>query len=224
MTRIPDNKHRGFSLIELLIAMTILGFILGLLFSGFRLASSSWDNAERHMDDNAQAQIGRSFLRNLLTQAYPHRWKGVPPRVAFVGAPNGLRFVTELPTHLSSGGLQQISLDVKQNGEKFELSFRRGDLKGEDIDFGPGDEQSERTVIGNATKVAFSYFGPESAEGPLEAPSRWTDEWVNTKRLPKLVRIHIETPSAWPDLLISPLIAQEGNCRWDDFYKRCVPQ
>lgn len=225
IARFQKNKHRGFSLMELLIAMTIMGFILTLLFSGFRLASTSWDSAERHMDDNSQTQIGRSFLRNMLTQAYPHRWKGsVPPHVAFVGAKNGLRFVTELPAHLGSGGLQQISLNVKQNGEKVELVLRRGELKGEDTDFGPGDESSERVVIGNATQITFSYFGPEAVNATPEAPSRWFDEWANPTRLPKLIRIHINTPLAWPDILVAPLIAQEGNCRWDDFYKRCVGQ
>lgn len=217
------DKNRGFSLIELLIAMTILGFILSLLFSGFRLASSSWDRAERHMDDNTQVQIGRSFLRNLLTQAYPHRWKSVPPRIAFVGAPNGLRFVTELPSHLSSGGLQQIALEVKPNGQEFQLIFRRGDLKGEDNGFGVGDEESERIVIDGAKEIAFSYFGKEGEQPSPTAPSRWFDEWNNANQLPSLIRIHFEMQPAWPDLLITPLIPQEGNCRWDDFYKRCIP-
>lgn len=230
IARSQEKAQQGFSLMELLIAMTIMGFILTLLFSGFKLASTSWDSAERHMDDNSQTQIARSFLRGLLTQAYPHRWKAVPPRVAFVGTQNGLRFVTELPTHLSSGGLQQISLDVKQNGEKVELVLRRAELKGEDTDFSSGEESSERVVIGNAKNITFSYFGQETANaapaapGLPEAPSRWFDEWANPQRLPKLIRIHVDTPMAWPDMLISPLIAQEGNCRWDDFYKRCVGQ
>ena len=38
------NGSRGFSLLELLIGLTLLGFILTLLFGGFRLASKSWDS------------------------------------------------------------------------------------------------------------------------------------------------------------------------------------
>ena len=222
---VSSNRQQGFSLLELLIAMTIMGFILTLLFSGFRLASTSWDSAERHMDDNSQLQIGRSFLKNMLTQAYPYRWLKSPDRrVAFVGTSSSIHFVAELPSHLSSGGFQQIFLDARQNGEKIELVFRRSDFKSNDTDFGQGDDNSERVVIGNAKEIVFSYFGPESIEALPEGLSRWSNEWNHPKLLPKLIRIHISTSLEWPDLLISPLISQEGNCRWDDFYKRCVGQ
>ncbi len=219
------NKHQGFSLLELLIAMTIMGFILTLLFSGFRLASTSWDSAERHMDSNSQLQIGRSFVRNLLAQAYPHRWSKSPDsKAAFVGTPSSIRFVAELPSHLSSGGFQQLFFDVKQNEEKADLVFRYSELKSDDKDFGSGDDNSERVVIGRVDGIVFSYFGPDPTDTQPEAASRWSNEWNHPKQLPKLIRVHIATSYAWPDLLISPLVAQEANCRWDDFYKRCVGQ
>jgi general secretion pathway protein J len=218
-----SNQSQGFSLLELLIAMTIMGFILTLLFSGFRLASTSWDSAERHMDENSQLQIGRGFIKNILTQAYPYRWLKSPnQRLAFVGTPSSIRFVAELPSHLSKGGFQQIFIDAKQNDGKVELVFRRSDLKNTDTDFSIGDEDSERVIINNAKNIVFSYFGTESVDAMPEAPSSWLSEWNNPKQLPKLIRVNIETPMAFPDLLISPLISQEANCRWDDFYKRCV--
>jgi general secretion pathway protein J len=226
ISRLSSHRQtQGFSLLELLIAMTIMGFILTLLFSGFRLASTSWDSAERHMDDNAQLQIGQSFLRNMLTQAYPHFWSKLPDRrVAFIGTPNSMHFIAELPSHLSKGGFQQIFLNATQNEEKIELVFRRSDLKSSDTAFSQGEDDSARVVIGNAKEIVFSYFGPESIDTIPEGPSRWSGEWNHPKQLPKLIRIHISTALEWPDLLISPLISQEGNCRWDDFYKRCVGQ
>lgn len=67
------NRGRGFTLLELLIGMTLLGFMLALLFGGFRLAANSWDAVTARTERTTDEQLGRAFLRRLLTMAAVRR-------------------------------------------------------------------------------------------------------------------------------------------------------
>ena len=225
----PNNRPSrlsGFTLLELLIAITLLGFILTLLFSAFRLAQQSWDSAERHMDQNNQTLAGRAFLTNLLTQAYPFRWKKSPTqKFAFAGDAEHLNLVAELPPFLG-GGLQQAFLEVAADDkepEKFRLLFRYAPLRQDAPDFDVEGLSEERAIIGSANKISFSYYGRDPANpSPLpDAPLQWYPEWREARHMPLLVRIEIDSEPLWPDIYAAPAISQEGGCRWDDFYKRC---
>lgn len=220
------GKNTGFSLMELLIAITILGFILTLLFAAFRFAQRSWDAAEQRIEKTSQAQIGRQFLTNLITQASPLVWKNSPEKyVAFSGTTTAIRLVTELPAHFDGGGLQQVALMVETDEAISSLIFSNAPLNREVIDFDVQSNDNSHVIIEKAKKIVFSYYGPEKT-GPVptaEAPSVWTNKWEKTEQLPKLIRIQFETDPPWPDLFISPMISQGGGCLWDDFYKRCVP-
>ena len=218
--------NAGFSLMELLIAITILGFILTLLFTAFRLVQRSWDAAEKHIESTSQSQIGRQFLSNLIAQASPLVWKNSPEKyLAFSGTATELRLVTELPAHFDGGGLQQVALTVETDGESSSLIFSNAPLKREAIDFDVQSNDNSHVIIDKAKKIAFSYYGPEKtgAVPNVDAPARWTNDWDKAGQLPKLIRIQLETDPRWPDLFISPMLSLAGGCLWDDFYKRCVP-
>lgn len=220
------SPSTGFSLLELLIAITILGFILTLLFSTFRLAQQSWDSAERRMDQNNQTLAGRGFLENLLTQAYPLRWKkALTLKFAFAGDAEHMNLVAELPPFLG-GGLQQAFLEVAADENeqgKFRLLFRHAPLIQDAADFDLQNASEARSIIEKAQKISFFYFGQDPASpNPLpDAPAQWYPEWRDAMHLPQLVRIRIDSEPPWPDIYARPLIAQEGGCRWDDFHKRC---
>jgi hypothetical protein len=75
-------------------------------------------------------------------------------------------------------------------------------------------------VLNDLTTIQFNYFGiPKSGE-----PAQWFDVWPNAERLPQLMRIRLGSRDAgWSDLLVAPMIGGEG-CRWNAFYKKCMPQ
>ena len=95
----------GFTLLELLIAMTLMGMILVLLFGGLRLGVRSWDASQRQVDTLNSVRSVENFLRREISLTYPYVWKNTPgQRVAFLGERNKLSFVAQLPTRVGGGG------------------------------------------------------------------------------------------------------------------------
>jgi len=62
----PD---RGFTLVELLIALSLIGLITLLLFSGLRLGTRAWEGVETTADRTAELRVARNFLERALVQA-----------------------------------------------------------------------------------------------------------------------------------------------------------
>lgn len=216
---------RGFSLLELLIALTIMGFILALLFSGFSLASRSWDSAERHINENAQIQTSLGFIRRLISRAIPLYWRGTTGRPnAFSGTPTSIRFIAELPAHVSSGP-RQIFLDVEEGEGKAQLVLRHLPLDREAQDFDNPSQAQPHVILTDARRISFAYFGQESTNTGVipGTPPVWTAQWVNPAVRPAMIRLHVEFPLQTLDLLIAPMISQPNGCRWDDTSTLCLP-
>ncbi len=222
------NAERGFTLLELLIGMTLLGFILALLFGGFRLAANSWDAVEARAERTNDEQLARALVRRLLAQMQPLRWKkAVNQPIAFIGERKTLRAVAPLTGQMGAGGLRLIEL-VPESGEPTQtgqtgngplrLVLRHAPLLYDAEDFAGGlGEAKSHLVLGDLDSVEFSYFGPEKRG----EPPRWQDAWTNQEQLPQLVRLRLGSRDAgWGDLVVAPMVGATG-CRWDNFQKRC---
>lgn len=217
------KPHRGFTLLELLIGMTLLGFILALLFSGFRLASTSWDAVERQVERTTEEEMARALLRRLLPQLQPMRWKRATNQaIAFVGEPSGFRAIAPLSGQAGSSGLRVIEFAAEtyaaDGKDAARLILRQGPLVHEAPDFAAGlAEAKPHTILNGLTAVEFSYFGPDR-QG---ATPQWQGTWTNEQQLPQLIRVGLVSPDAgWTDVFVAPMIGGTG-CNWDNFYKRC---
>ena len=203
---------RGFTLLELLIGMTLLGFILASLFGGFRLAASSWDAVEARIERTNDEQLARALVRRLLAQAQPVRWKNALNRpIAFVGEQGVLRALAPLTAQAGAGGLRVIELgwereDATATGEgRLRLVLRHAPVRYDVENFASRlDEAKSYLVLDNLDAVEFSYFGPEKKG----EPSRWQDAWNNQEQLPQLVRLRLKSrDEGWSDLVVALRLA-----------------
>lgn len=219
------NAARGFTLLELLIGMTLLGFILALLFGGFRLAANSWDAVEARVERTTDEQLARALLRRVLAQMQPVRWKKtVNQPVAFTGERGVLRTLAPLTGQAGAAGLRLIELgqeegEASATGKRsLRLVLRHAPVRYDAGNFADGlGEAKSHVVLGDLDAVEFSYFGPEKRG----EPPRWQDAWTNPEQLPQLVRLRLASREAgWSDLVVAPMVGGTG-CLWDNFQRRC---
>ena len=103
--RLESHDPAGFTLLELLVAMTLLGLLMMALFGGLQLGARVWEVSERALDDEGRTLAVRRFLHDRLEQAFPvrHRHTEGSGGIIFSGDRTTLRFVSTMPDSLGSG-------------------------------------------------------------------------------------------------------------------------
>ncbi len=205
--------QKGFTLLELLISITLLGMILVLLFGGLRLGVRSWDAVQQQVDNLNTVRSVESFLRREMTQIQPYRWKaGIGQRLAFLGERNKVNFVAPLPARIGGGGLYAISLEIESNAQGKRLIWRHVPLSPLVEDFASVSQAPEIILAGaelNAVDdIWLTYFGRVNDSA---APA-WLDRWESDTRLPMLIKVRVRfaSGSEWPDFVVAPLLSPEG--------------
>ncbi len=206
--------ERGFTLLELLIAMTLLGLLMLGLFGGLRLGVRVWEAGDAQSADRMRIEAVQRFIRGYLGRARPlvvadRRGDDV---IAFIGRDDGLEFTTALPAYLSAGGFDHVALSLADLDGRKGLILRHGPLQRRDdgrAELIPLDEAETAVLLDDVAAVEISYYGVRDRD----ADGEWTDRWDDEARLPLLVRIRIGFPESdrrrWPDLIVALKVQRE---------------
>ena len=74
----------GFTLLETLVGLTLLGIMLILIYSTLSIGLRAWDTGEKRVTEASHQRVVQSFLRRELGQLFPVRWRGIPEsKIAF---------------------------------------------------------------------------------------------------------------------------------------------
>jgi general secretion pathway protein J len=192
--RAPD----GFTLLELLLAVSLLSLITASIMGGIHLGRRSWETsrASEALDEvesavrAAAGLLGRSFL------AGPDQ-KGQSlqgPQPVFMGSASGVRFIA-----LSEGGAQwggliltEIGVESSPDGDARVAVWTKPYRPKEGLSI--AREVMKKTVLAEGpASIRFSYYGaPELAPGESERRvTTWSESWSSSSNLPALVSVTI---------------------------------
>ena len=111
--------QRGFTLLELTIALTLLALMSAVLFGALRLAGRSTDSGEARAEASASMRLTQNFLRTNLEAQHPLRMRKILEwPLVFRGARNELRYASELPPRVAGGGLQRLDAQIERAQEE----------------------------------------------------------------------------------------------------------
>ncbi len=202
----------GFTLLELLISITLLGLILVLLFGGLRLGVRSWDAAQQQVDSLNAVRSVEGFLRREMALANPHHFNGPNgQRLAFLGSRKKISFVAQLPSRIGVGGLYAVSLEFDQVSNGQRIVWKQLPLSPQIQDFLPLQNAPEMLLAGSELSgvddIWLTYFG-QASDG---AAPHWTDHWENEAQLPLLIRIQVALAngSVSPDFVVATMLTSE---------------
>lgn len=204
------RRSSGFTLIEVLLATTLLTAGLALAFATVRAAGATAQRGEEIAARNERIRAVSEFLRRRIGGAQGivfelDQASGASRR--FGGEAQGMRFVADLPDYLGRGGPHLHALRVARAGDGLALlvDFRMV-LAGEIIE-GSAARPPEPLADG-LRSVTFAYRGT----GKGDRPAAWLQKWEHPEALPSQVRVRIaDAQGAWPDLVVAlPSAASYG--------------
>ena len=221
----PGGAQRGFTLLELTIALTLLALMSLVLFGSVRLAGRSTDAGAAKADAAESMRLAQDFLRANLAAQHPLRMRKILEwPLLFAGSVDELRYAAELPVRVAGGGLWLYRLRVRADETRSPLVLERmvPDLA---ADAQPQFANADRSILAeDIASLRIGYFGRDRDTATTVAPT-WRDRWDDPQRLPLMIRIDV-TPKqgpAWPTLYVAPRESPEAGCRaWDAARQRCA--
>ena len=182
-------RARGFTLIEVLLAITLLSTIMALAVGGLRAAQRASTSGEALIEQTNNLRVVHQFVRRQLSQAQAmiiEQDEGDEVPIRFIGGRDWVRFVAPMPGYLSYGGLyvQQFSIEPGTNGR--ELVFYFAMLNG----YEPGEIEANEGVvlIEDINGGEFWYLG-EDIE--TNQPT-WSNDWEEVDALPLAVELDLD--------------------------------
>lgn len=220
------RAQAGFTLIELVLAVTLLAGMLAMAWGGLGYALRAWEAGDANGHRAADLRLSENFLRRELSEMFPMRWKDpMTLKFAFDGQKQSMRFASVRPPGISAPGLSLVSLELIPGAagrRTKDLVMRRAPPDDEAKDFAPLERADGTVLVPEVEAVEFGYFG---AENDLNEP-RWTDTWPYPGRMPLLVRLRVVTADGdrLPEIVARPMLGEEAGCLENAFQRVCRPR
>ena len=171
------NSRKGFTLIEMIFAMTIMSLVAMIIAYGFHLGTDAWKRGERETGETQKLRVLSGLFYQQLKSAYPYQMDIDDEKVVFFeGESDSITFVTTL-TDSSFGGFKWVRYSF-ENGT---LLYKEGLLP--DKEWDEKTEGKEKVVDTDLGSVEFSFYSADEEE--------WNESWDFGEYLPGAVKIRI---------------------------------
>ena len=212
------QRQRGFTLIEVLVSVTLLALLLAATLGGIRTVTRAATAGALAAERTNKLRVTQEFLRRELMQTLstPFEQEETTGKTrVFKGEADRLTFVAPMPGYLGKGGpyVQQVSVARGPRGSQ--LEFRHALLNGyRDEKAKKVDEGDPVVLIEGIRNATFEYRGL----GDTGQVTGWESDWDRYGSAPMIVRIKLEFErdehQVWPELVVplmlDPLAAQRA--------------
>ncbi len=196
-------KISGFTLIEVMIAMTLLSIMVALLFGSLKTSAESWNKGETKIAEVNEKAVVYQFFKRHLPSIRPlwDDFSDEERNFSFQGESQKLQFVSVFPASAGRKGFQLFEIVFDDNDGQVKVLL---------TPFYPAiDEQQweeeEVILLDHVEEFKISYFGKDL----MESDGMWVDSWSEKENLPSLIKIEIklDQPSFWPEMIFALKLA-----------------
>ena len=186
-------NSRGFTLVELLVALTILAVMLGITMNSLSFSLQTSKSVEASILDTEQTYLATRAFREQLQQAVPLLQTNIVglDQLDFGGSAKAIEFVAPLRGGRAYAGLHRIRFEIEDDqsfdgsGGRLLMSYRP---------YTP-DTETDNRAASNSVVVLDGFASARFDFGNVttSATVDWTPEWVATAQLPALVMLRVDS-------------------------------
>lgn len=188
---VPSYQNStGFTLLELLIALTLSTFVMLTLAIGMNIVFKEWTRSSNRLDDSLEKVLVLLQIERALEGAFPHTYKDREENkdyIFFEGEEEQLAWVSTVSPGRQAGlTAWQLLPDEKEKGVQIRIvpAFASD----------PTERLEENATVVTALegyKATFEYL---YVDEKIEEDTKWVEEWSAKKlqALPHAVRVRLE--------------------------------
>lgn len=199
--RTPQTQA-GFTLLEILVVVVVLGLLLVGLTQGVRAGLTMWEAQARRVGSTAELDAAARILRTLLSGIAPPPAAGLGVASGTPAVPKGtatnLMFVGDLPTGLGTTQRADITIELSEGRLILRWTPHRHELI-----ISPPPEPTVTELIRRVDRLDLAYWGSPS---PAQAGG-WQAQW-DGPGIPELIRVRLvfgkDDHRRFPDLIAAP--------------------
>ncbi|MEP6483200.1 MAG: prepilin-type N-terminal cleavage/methylation domain-containing protein [Rudaea sp.] len=207
------RPQRGFTLLEVLLAIILLALLIAGAYSGIRASANAMHAGERAIDRADRLRTAQGFLRrqisHIIPLSYEHDDQTNTVHV-FDGGAQFMRFVAPMPGYLSRGGPYVQTLELVRGKDGLQLRFTDAMLNGYEAQ---NPKIDEPVVILDRIRAGQFQYRTLDEQGQL---TDWFSDWPDPSVTPLMVRVSLDMQPGvqipWPELDV-PLMLNAGAVR-----------
>jgi general secretion pathway protein J len=210
---------KGFTLLELLVVMSLLSIIMIGLVSALRSMAQTESKIDQRLQRLDETRVARIFLQQTLSRvsALTLDEPGATGKrvVPFVATTDSLSWVGILPARPNVGGRHFFRLLIEDTDTGRELVLRMAPWN-PDIVFPDWSAAEARILIPGITQMKVQAQGlpPQGYNSARGWPSGWQDGWPVADTLPEQMRLSlVDAQGSWPEWNIALHPLSQGGGR-----------
>jgi general secretion pathway protein J len=200
---IQPEGQGGFTLVELLLAMTLMSVLLALAYGGLSAATKSSERGQLMLEQSSQLRITHQFIRKQLNLMLPLAFEAgdeeQTERYVFTGTPQRIQFVGPMPGYLGNGGPQVQVLELVNGDDGLDLLFSHARLQ--EFEEERLFDRDPVVLLEGLAEAGFEFLElDETGES-----TAWMSDWPNPTVHPLAVRLSLDLGEqsrvTWPPLV-----------------------
>ncbi len=187
------NANKGFTLLELLISLTILGVIVVIIFGAFRIGIRAWEKGEKDVESRQRQRIVLDLIKRQLASICLSEVKDASQQPLLLKGDNkSIEFVSHIPMAPGNKfGTVYVKYVVKpkDGGKRERLTFWEKNivLLDKETDMNDLHEDDFFELFPGVQSIAFEYL----KGGTDEETSQWQETWDQAidEGFPRAIRV-----------------------------------
>lgn len=191
----------GFTLVEILVVMTLMSVIMLALGAAMRTIGQSEERVDLRLQRSDEMRVAANFLSSTLGRISARKSQA-PTQVGtslalFSAKPDAVMWIGVMPARYGAGGRNFFRLALERQAGRSDLVIRFTPWTGAAV-FPDWAAADSRVLVRDATRLGLEYAQDDGAV------QSWRDDWVDPLVLPGRIRLSLRAGVLdWPQITIA---------------------